>query len=337
MNKMSLLWPSLCFAMLCAMLIQEIWFEEIDLENEKFRISEELDSVPLVDSLREIGQLNPVLLLEQNSRRTIVCGFRRLRAMQKLGMTGALARILPKECDPARAFLVALWDNLSHRQMAPLEKARIIFKLKADFALPDETLIHNYLPILGLDPAENVLRSYLLLHEIHPDLRRCFAEGWLTLTSIEQAAKMRYPVQNSIASVMEKIRLSASLQKKFLGLLLDLAAASGNQPDAPLSSPEVRAIMNDSRLSAFQRGESVCEVLYRLRNPRLSQAQDRFLAHKKQLGLPGPIRITAHPYFEEPGLHIEFEAVDAQQLRALVAALAEAAHAPEMSELFIVK
>ncbi len=337
MNKKSLLWPNLCSAMLCAMLIQQIPFEEIDLENEKFRISEELDSMPLLDSLREVGQLNPLVLLEQNSRRAIVCGFRRVRAMQKLGMTGALARILPRECDPAEAFLVALWDNLSHRQMAPLEKARIIFKLKANFDLPDETLIHNYLPILGLDPAENVLRAYLLLHEIDPDLRRCFAEGWLTSTSIEQAAKMPYPAQNSIASIMGKIRLSASLQKRFFGLLLDLAATSGDQPDAPISSQEVRAITNDSRLSAFQRGERVCEVLYGMRNPRLSQAQNRFLALKKQLGLPGPIRITPHPYFEEPGLHFEFEAVDAQQLRALAAALSEVAHTPEMSELFIVK
>jgi len=47
------------------------------------------------------------------------------------------------------------------------------------------------------------------------------------------------------------------------------------------AAPEVLEIAADPRLSLFQRGERVYEVLYKLRNPRLSQALDRFAAQKK--------------------------------------------------------
>ena len=215
--------------------------------------------------------------------------------------------------------------------------SRFLFNLRNNFAVPDETLIKVYLPLLGLSPAENVLRSHLLLHQIHPALRQCLAEGQLTHTSIDAMAGMPVPAQERLAVMMQKIRLSASLQKKFLGLLVDLAFASGNHLDAPLSMPEIAAIAADSRLSPFQRGEKVFEWLYRLRNPRLSQAADRFQSKLKKLNLPGPIRVRAHPYFEERGLHVEFDAPDAKAFGDLTAALQQAAQSSDFKDLFIVK
>ena len=110
---------------------QVISLDEIDFENERFRISEELDSAAMLDSLREIGQLNPVLLLDTKaSGKVIICGFRRLHALRQMGRMSVLCRILEAdESDPAGIYRLALWDNLSHRQLDPLEKARVLFTL----------------------------------------------------------------------------------------------------------------------------------------------------------------------------------------------------------------
>ncbi len=317
------------------MLIQEILLENIDFEDERFRISEDIESAPILDSLREIGQLNPILLLERSSHQAIVCGFRRVRAMLRLGMTRALARITPENgCDPVRIFELALWDNLSHRHLDPLEKARVLFSLRNHFAVADEKLVQVYLPMLGLNPHESVLQSYLLVYGIQPALRNCLRDGRLTQSSIEAIAEMPYPAQDSIANLMGKARLSASLQKKLLGLLDDLAGTTGDPLSAPLDGPEVSETLNDPRLSPFQRGEKVFEILYRLQYPRVSAALGRFDARKKLLCLPGSIRITAHPFFEQPGLHVEFDASDLERFRSLASALREAAQLPEAEELF---
>jgi hypothetical protein len=148
-------------------------------------------------------------------------------------------------------------------------------------------------------------------------------------------ADLPLAAQEHIAGIMQKIRLSASLQKKLLGLMMDLAGASGNNPDAPLRSPEVTAIVEDSRLSPFQRGEKIYEILYRLRNPRLSRAADRFQSKVKKLNFPGPVRLRAHPFFEERGLHVEFDAPDAPRFRELTTALHQAVQSPDFDGLFV--
>jgi hypothetical protein len=321
--------------MLPSMVIKEIPIEEIDAGNETFRVSEGLDSRQVLNSLREIGQLNPVILLEQKSKMAIVGGFRRIQAMRRLGMPRALARILSSEdADTTKAFEIALWDNLSHRELNPLEKARVLFKLKGLCGIPQDRLAERYLPMLGLAPNANVLRSYLLLHEIHSGLRQCLVDGRLTHTSLEYLAEMTFPAQESVASLMGKIRLSASLQKKLLGELNDLAGMTGNTFEAPLRDPQVLEVLDNAALSPFQKGEKVYDILYRMLNPSLSQAIERFNAQKKRLGLPGSIRINAYPFFEEPGLRVEFDATDAEHFRRLAAALETAAQSPEVDGLF---
>jgi ParB-like chromosome segregation protein Spo0J len=319
------------------MITREMPFEEIDCENEVFRISEELNSDAILNSIREVGQLNPIVLISQGKRKSIVCGFRRVRAMQKLGTSRAVVHLLPKDCTQVRAFNIALWDNLAHRQLNPLEKARVLSSLRDHFGVRNDSILRDYMTILDLHPAEQVLRSFLRLHEIRPALRMRFAEGRLTHNSLDALATRSATVQDSLAALMGKIRLSASLQKKFLELLEDLAAAAGIQPDGLLNTSEIIEAAEDSCLSPFQRGEKIYEILYRRRNPRLSQAGDQFLDQLKQLQLPAPIRIRAHPFFEEPGLHVEFDAPDAEHFRHLAAALLQTAGSTEFEDLFVVK
>lgn len=322
--------------MLLAMVFQNVLLEEIDFENETFRISEKLDSAPLLYSMREIGQLNPVLLLDGRMQKIIVCGFRRLRAIRQLGKTHALARVLlEKDSNPIRIFGLALWDNLSHRQLDALEKARVLFKLKSTFGVACNALVQIYLPILGLVPRESILRTYISIDGMHPSLRRLLVEGKLTLSSIECLALLAQEEQDHIASQLDKVRLSASLQRKVLDLLGDLAAMAGTRVGDVLSSDsELRAILDDSRLSLFQRGEQLHAALYRRRNPRISGAVDQFLARKKLLDLPASIRITTDPFFETPGLRVEFDALTAERFREMAAALRRASEMPALDDLF---
>ena len=313
----------------------QIQFEEIDCDDEEFRISEDLDSPSILDSVREIGQLNPVLLLDRKPRKVIVCGFRRIRAMRRLGNSGVLARLLPEDANNSiKSINIALWDNLSHRQLSVLEKARVLDKLKNAFGISDEVLLTTYLPLLDLKPHGNILNAYISLNSVHPELRRCLVEGLLTHSSLERLAKTPDQVQDRVASLMTGIQLSASLQKKVFGILEDLSAMAGAPLDAPLDSSEVLAVLNDSRLSPFQRGEMLYAILYGLRNPRLSKAVEQFNLKRKRLGLPGSVRINPHPFFESTNLHVEFDAPDAESFRELTAALRTAAEKPELEGLF---
>jgi hypothetical protein len=317
------------------MFFQEIALEEIEMDDETFRISEELDSESVLDSLREIGQLNPVILFDKNPMPVIVCGFRRVRAIRRLGTPQILARVLSKEsCTPLHAFELALRDNLSHRQLNPLEKARVLSKLHNVYGISKDILREIYLPLLGLMSNENVLHGYLSLNGIQPSLRQCLIDEQLTHSSVEYLSGMTAKVQDSIASLMSRIRLSASLQRKVFTLLEELSEMAGSRLDAPLDNPEVWGILEDSRLSPHQKGEKLHDVLYRIRNPRLSKALEQFHAQQKRLELPGSVRITPHPFFETPDLRVEFHASTPEHFRQLAGALQRAAQSPELEELF---
>ncbi|MBN2320975.1 MAG: ParB-like nuclease domain-containing protein [Acidobacteria bacterium] len=317
------------------MICKEISIEEIDLTNETFRISEEIVSAPLRMSMREVGQLNPVLLLEGKHTYRLICGFRRLYALRQLSASHVFARIVEeRDRDLSGIFNLAFWDNLSHRQLDPLEKARALYKLRNNFGVSNNVIIKNYLPLMDLSPHKQVLHIYNMMHTSNQGLRNRFKAGHLTLSSMEYLAAMPASSQASIASGLEGIRLSAGLQKKFFSLLRDLAAKNGIEPEVPFKDPEVLSILNDAGLSPFQRGEKVFALLYRWRYPRLTQAEERFFERKKSLELPGSIRIVPAPYFEVPDLRVEFNAPDAERFREMAAELFEASQTPELDGLF---
>jgi hypothetical protein len=317
------------------MILKEIALQEIDFQNETFRISETLDCEPLIESLRVIGQLNPIVLAAGDSRHLIVCGFRRLRALKALGKDRALAWILPgQDNPPARCFEFAIWDNLSHRQLGPLERARVVFKLVNAFGVSQQTVVKVYLPILGLLPHQEVLQGCLSVYAAHSKLQKCLIEGRLTQSSVEVLAGKSLQVQERFAQLMNDVRLSASLQKKVLNLLEELAAISGIEFGEPIRTPEAIEIINDSGLSLFQKGEKLNELLYHMRFPRLSKAVDKFSDNKKLLGLPGSIRVSADPFFETGDLRVEFSASSPERFRELVDALHSASRNPVLEELF---
>ncbi len=319
------------------MKIEELPLGVIDYEDEIFRISEDLNLPRLDASLQAIGQVNPVVLVECASDQglRIVCGFRRLHALRRLKSPVAAVKLLNATGrSPADIFLQAVWDNVSHRELNPLESARILFTLKHACEVDDQVLVERILPLLGLQPHRKVLSSYLDMHRLHPALRRLLNEGRLTLSSAERLARLPQEQQAAVWPVVCRIRLSASLQRKVLDLVDELAAMTGGTPAALLCQSEILEIVENSRLSAFQKGEKIHEWLYRRRSPRLSKARDAFLAEKAGLRLPGTVRLSPDPFFETPRIRVEFEASSARAFRSTVEALARSSRESALDRLF---
>jgi hypothetical protein len=323
--------------MIRAMICTEVALGEIDFEDETFRVSEDLDPAGMKASLQAIGLINPVVLLENQcaSRYAIVCGFRRLRGLRRLGIDQASARCLQTaEHNTLGVFLQAVWDNLSHRRLCPLEVARILFTLAHQCGVEKGDLVARFLPLFGLSPHTNVLQAYLDLHRLHADLRRLVNAGHLTLASAERLARTTPEDQAGSARLLSKIRLSASLQREVLDLADDLAALTRSKLGEILNQPGILALADDARLSPFQKGEQIHAFLYRRRNPRISQVRETFRAEKAGLNLPGTVRLSPDPFFESPRLRVEFDVDSAQAFRETVGALERAGRTAALDRLF---
>ncbi len=309
---------------------------EIDSQGEEFRISEPLECKQLLRSISEIGQLHPVILLRRkDSKLRIVSGFRRFRALHRLGAKDVEVRILD-ECDtpPLQVFSLALWENLSQRELNLLEKARALHVLCATCGLSPQSVIGKYLPALGLPPVAETLEVYLLIHRLDEGLRALLLEGKLTSNSALRLARSPASLQHRISAIMGQVHLTASMQRQFLDMLEEIARMEGVGPVAVLESPEIGETLCDFRLSPVQRGQSLHRIMQRRRYPRLSQALNRFEERKRMLSLPAGIRIFADPYFEKGSLQVRFDADNARQFREMVQSLCNAAESERLEGLF---
>ncbi len=289
-------------------------------------------------SLRLSGQLNPLVVLGlPETGGILVSGFRRLQALRDIGLDSALAWFLaPAEISLAGAFQTALFENLSHRGLSPLEKARSLRLLQTVCSVGQDEIVASFLPRLGLPAHKNVLRSYLALDELSPELKRQFLEGRLTLATAERLSRYSREDRRAMQEFFEQARWSASLQRQLLNVVEELAAAGGCTFAAVIAGTGGGQILDDAALSGFQKGEKIYELLYRRRNPRLSAAEARFQEEKQKLGLPGSVRLMPEPYFETPRLRVEFDVISADEFRQAAEQLSRAAESPSLPSLFCV-
>jgi ParB-like chromosome segregation protein Spo0J len=311
-------------------MFEHVSLQDIDTGNETFRVSEELDSAPLRQSLAEVGQIHPLTLAAAGGGGlTVVAGFRRFVAIRSLGGKSVLARICGPDSQSAlQLFRPALWENLSHRTLNVLEAARALRVLNQTCGLTLEAVAREYLPAFGLAPSVEALRANLLLNDLTGRVRSMVARGLLTPRTAERLASMDQGNRECVAAVMEQVRLSASRQRQFLDLVQEGARMRGTSPAGLLSEPEVAEILSTPARSPFDKGEALFDTVFRWRHPRLTRARGEFEAVKRRLSLPPAVRLLPDPYFESPAVRVEFEASSLAEFQIRTEALASASWSP---------
>lgn len=90
----------------------------------------------LVQSIREHGVLQPVLVRPLNGEYEIVAGERRWRASQRANID--LIPAIVRELDDIEALKIALVENLQRQQLSPIEEALGFQRLMDEFSLTQE-------------------------------------------------------------------------------------------------------------------------------------------------------------------------------------------------------
>jgi ParB family chromosome partitioning protein len=123
---------------------------------------DELDD--LVESIEQVGVLQPIVVRPKGGGFEIVAGERRWRAAQEAGLENVPAIV--KEIDDREAFQISLIENIQRQQLNPIEEARGYQRLIGEFGLTQEQVsevvgkkrasVANTLRLLNLD--DEVLR-----------------------------------------------------------------------------------------------------------------------------------------------------------------------------------
>ncbi len=140
------------------------------LQPRKIFHSEDLQD--LVQSIKERGVLQPILVRKKADHWEIVAGERRFRAAQKLGHLTIPATEI--QASDVESLELALVENLQRSDLSPLEEAEGYHRLQEEFKMTQEQIAQK----VGKDRA--TVANAIRLLRLAPEVKSLLASGQLT-------------------------------------------------------------------------------------------------------------------------------------------------------------
>jgi ParB-like chromosome segregation protein Spo0J len=288
----------------------------VSLRDRRFSFSRGGSVDTLVHSVREAGLFTPPDLLFEKGRYTIIRGFRRIRALHRLGRGEFVARVfLPEEITPLEAWSLNFFDTLSSRPLNPAEACTALRQL-TDLGVPREEILKKYLPLLGLPHGGENLDSFLAVAALPEKILDALADGAVTFPSAFFLAGLDGREQRAAFRFLVKAGLTVSQQREWARLAGDICARDGLPVATVLSSASRSASRRGGRF-----GETVLQVLRERRFPALAARRKAFQELLRRLKLPSQIQITTHPTFEKGGITVRFTAQSPQAYTRILSLL----------------
>lgn len=303
-------------------LLEKLNLGDMDRSDELFSMNFEPDLVRLRASVKQMGVLEPVWVRQKGQRFQIISGFRRFDVASALGEREVPALIWKgDELDDRLAFQMSLHGNVLGRGLNLVEKALVLEKLLSRFSVNRDEVIQTFLPLVNLEPNENVLNSFLLINTFSIDLKRYLLSRGLSLANIMGLAKFSREERDSIRRFLSPMRVGENVLREMLTFLWEISRREGIGLDDLLSGQEIRQVLADSRLSGPQKIQAIRRFLREKRYPRLSELEERFRSCRKAMKLSPQVAITPPPFFEGDRFKIEIRFENLEEYEAILGEL----------------
>jgi ParB family chromosome partitioning protein len=126
----------------------------------------------LVDSVRQYGILQPVIVTPAGERFQLIAGERRFRAAQRLGLPTLPAVV--RESKELEKLELAIVENVQRENLNPVEEALAYQQLCEEFGLTQEDVARK------VGKRRTTVANALRLLSLPPDMQRAVREGTIT-------------------------------------------------------------------------------------------------------------------------------------------------------------
>jgi hypothetical protein len=292
--------------------------EQIDLQNDDFRITTGEDIDALTASIQHAGLISPPVLLQQACGFTVVSGFRRLAACRKLGWQEIIARILEPEVSRLACLRLAISANALERPLNLIETSRAFRKLSV-FSTRLEELAETA-SACGLPANPSIIENIKNLCPI-------------SLTVANDLA--RHPAETAVdfARLFEQLKLSLNKQKEIVRLVGEIAHREDISIRRVLAGHTLQQILSDKELDRGQKGRKIRSFLRQRRFPRIVKAEHNYQAHLKKLKLNPDIRLIPPKDFEGTTYTLNLNFSNLDHLKMLQSTLEKMSRHPSFAKI----
>lgn len=312
------------------MTFEKLAMDRIDFRDERFRISLALKREKLERSIRTIGLVQPLTVVERGGTLVLVSGWKRADVCRGIGLSPIPALVLD-EGDDLRCFLGAFHENWTAREFSLVEKAHAVRKL-ADFGLDKPAVIREYLPLIGIPAKSGAFEKMLAVSRAAPEVKTMIEVKDMDFAAADLLTDFSPREQEGLLPWIAP--LGRNKQKEFMEDLWDVSRRESRAAGDILGSPEFLRLIASEELSPLQKAEAARVLLREKKNPRMSAARKSFESAARALGLPRAVRVEPPAAFEDDILKISLEAATPEAFEAAAAALGKISVKAEFRDLF---
>ncbi|MEJ2232416.1 MAG: ParB/RepB/Spo0J family partition protein [Syntrophobacterales bacterium] len=287
---------------------------------------------PLPDTLtlaiQTVGLIQkPLLQRKRGGRLRIVCGSRRLAVCKQLGLEPLSGDVLSASTPPETCLRMAIYDNITHRDLNPVEKSLVLTKMAQH--LNQAQLIQEFMPLLNQEPNAALFRRYERLSSLEESILDAIAGGTLHERIGFALSPLKPGDRLAFFNLFQELPFSVSVQEELVTTVVEIGQRDNLTPRQILNSEEVNNLRRAPKRPARQRAQEIRKQLLATRAPRLTARKERFYREVGKLGLPSGVRLIPPPYFEGPKWTLECAFERGDELAVRLRQLAELADQPE--------
>lgn len=180
----------------------------------------------LVESIREKGIIQPLIVRWAAGRYELIAGERRWRACQKLGLEKV--KIIVREASDQEVLEMALVENLQREDLNPIEEARAYSRLAMDFGMKQAEIASR----VGKNRA--TVANAMRLLELEADLQNMIENGEISVGHAKVILGLPdEEVRRSAARQIVEKKMSVRATERLVQSLLRKKKAKRNQSVDP--------------------------------------------------------------------------------------------------------
>lgn len=196
----------------------------------------------LVESIREKGIIQPLIVRKVGDKYELIAGERRWRAARELALAEAPAII--RQASDREVLELALIENLQREDLNPIEEAMAYERLHRDFALTQEDISKR------VGKSRAAVANAMRLLDLHADIQSLLKQGRLSvghakvLLSIKSHDEQKY-LADIIIRQGASVRVAEKLAAQHLARTGKAPSRTGSSSSPePELSPAVQRVQN---------------------------------------------------------------------------------------------
>jgi len=274
------------------MVLKEINISDIDIFNPRFLIPYSKIAAELFNSIKDIGIINPPIVIKNDKEYLILTGFKRISISEELGLNTVFCRVVSKnEISFDQCIKIIYEDNKD--RYTDIEICELCRKhidngndVKQFLKLIDyPTTEKNIQRFTYLSNIDSRIRNYYLDEKLNPE--QCF---FLSQIDTEDALLL-------LNKVIVPFRFNTNETREFLSELKDIYI----RDDKPISQIVEGVINTQEDITK----NSIRLKIKKLRSPRLVEVEKEYNEIVKSLELPKGVLISYSPYFENNYIEVK--------------------------------